>query len=226
MRQGGLRPGPGIAATARRGWVILLLSGLVLAVLSAAVPAGPAGLDELDAAVRSTALPSLEPVIHLVNVAGSLPVWLLALAAFAILGVAHRWPRLDGLAVAGMAEIANIAIKVAVGRPRPPGAESSDFLVAAGFPSGHVTRTAVLIGVVLVVVPVAARHPRATIILGVVATLLMSLSRVASGEHYASDVIGGILLAAVLLSAWAIALSRLNPAGDDARPAADGAARA
>lgn len=216
MTSGGLGPVPGIATTRKpRAWLILLLSGSVLAVLSAAVPVGPAGLDALDATARLLARPTLEPVIDLVNAAGSLPVWLLALAVLAVLGATNRWPHRVGLVVAVMAEIDVVAMKVAVGRPRPPEANTSEFLVAAGFPSGHVTRTAVLIGVALVVVPFTARHPRATITLGVAAAVLMSLARVASGEHYASDVIGGLLLAAALLAAWAIALSRRNQSGDD-----------
>jgi membrane-associated phospholipid phosphatase len=209
-------PLTGIAPTPRsRAWLVLVVSGSVLAVLSAAVGVGPAGLDLLDAEARLLARSSWQPVIDLANVAGSLPFWLTVVGALALLGVVRHWPRLEGLAVAGLAEIASVALKVAVGRPRPLGADTTDFRIGAGFPSGHVTRTSVLIGVVLVVVPLARRHPRATITLGVGAAVLMCIARVASGDHYASDVIGGMLLAAVLLAGWAVGLSRWSPLGDD-----------
>lgn len=211
-----VRPVTGIATTPRsRAWLVLVLSGSVLAVLTAAVLDGPAQLDALDAEARLLARSSLRPVIDLANVAGSLPFWLFVVGALTLVGMERHWPRLEGLAVAGLAEVASVAIKVAVGRPRPPGADTTDFLIGAGFPSGHVTRTSVLIGVVLVVVPLASRHTRATITLGVGAAVLMSLARVASGDHYASDVIGGMLLAALLLAGWAVALSRRNPSEHD-----------
>lgn len=141
-------------------------------------------------------------VVDAVNVAGSLPVWWSLVLALVAAARTSMGQRVQALAVAGGAEAAATAIKALVGRARPPGADVTDLLVAAGFPSGHVTRTAVFVGLILVLVPWASRHRRLVVGLGLVAVVLMGFARVSAGAHYASDVVGAALLAAVILAAW------------------------
>ena len=71
-------------------------------------------------------------------------------------------------------------------------------MTTASFPSGHVVRCTVALGLLLALV--VWRSPRGRL-LGtagvVVCLLLMGIARVASGEHWPTDVLGGYLLGAL-----------------------------
>ena len=97
------------------------------------------------------------------------------------------------------AELATAVLKAVVDRPRPPSVALADLVPTASFPSGHIVRTLVALGVAatLVLPPRCRRWA-----VGAVALfeLVLGLARVASGEHWPSDVIGGYLLGGLLLS--------------------------
>ena len=180
-----------------------LLALPVLIGLAAAVRAGPVVLDAIDPAAAAARSGLLDVALDAVDFAGSLPVWGVIVLSLS-LAAARTSPgrAAEVVTVSVAAEAAATAIKALVGRARPAGADVADLLVAAGFPSGHVTRTAVLVGVLLVAVPWARRRRRLVLVGGLVAVAVMGAARVSSSSHYTSDVIGGALLAALVLAAW------------------------
>jgi undecaprenyl-diphosphatase len=97
--------------------------------------------------------------------------------------------------------VLDAVVKPAVGRDRPVFAHPVATAPGYSFPSGHALAVAVTFGLLVVVVP--HRFRVAAGLLGCVAVLLVSYSRLALGVHYLSDVIGGWLLgAAWLIAAW------------------------
>lgn len=181
----------------------LALAVPVLLGLAIAVRGGPTVLDIVDPSLAALRVGSLDALLDGVDLLGSLPVW-----AFAVVLLTVMLARMElragaeAFVVAVGAETAATAIKALVGRARPPGAELSDLVVAAGFPSGHVTRTAILAGIAIALVPWAARRPRSTILVAVVSVALMGFARVSSGAHFTSDVVGACFLAAGILAGW------------------------
>lgn len=175
----------------------------VLVVLAVAVRGGPTAVDVVDPTLAALRVGPLDALLDAVDLAGSLPVWAIVVAMLTIM-LARTELRLGAevLVVTIGAEAAATAIKALVGRARPPGAELADLLVAAGFPSGHVTRTAVLAGIVIALAPWTARRPGLAIALAIVVVVLMGLARVSSGAHFTSDVVGACLLAAGILAGW------------------------
>ena len=175
----------------------------VFVVLAVAVRGGPTVLDVVDPVLVALRVGPLDSLLDGVDLAGSLPVWAIAVAMLTVrLAQAELRLGAQALVVAVGAEAAATVIKALVGRARPPGAELADLLVASGFPSGHVTRTAVLVGIVIALAPWTARRPILAIAFAVVAVALMGLARVSSGAHFTSDVAGACLLAAGMLAGW------------------------
>ncbi len=130
--------------------------------------------------------------------------WLVGLALF-VLG-----RRLDALwfALAITADGLAVLIKIAFGLPRPPGGELLDLFggTSYAYPSGHVARTVVLLGllawVALRELP-RLRRPFAapTVMLAVVGGVaLMGVARIGAGQHWPSDVLGGALLGVAWLA--------------------------
>ncbi len=131
-----------------------------------------------------------------------LPVWTaLVLAVGALLWL--RGSRRAGLilVLADLsAEVAAFALKALVGRPRPDRGPTHDLVATGSFPSGHVVRATVTVGLLLALL--AWDHPRLRtpfILVSVAFLLVVGAARVASGEHWPSDVLGGYLLG----GAWA-----------------------
>jgi membrane-associated phospholipid phosphatase len=100
-----------------------------------------------------------------------------------------------------------VALKLSVSQPPPPeelsrSVELVPFVhvpFAGAFPSGHVARTAFLVGIARVPMWLAA---------GVVA--LMVVTRVYLADHWPSDVLGGLLLGVLVAQAAAVAERRLR----------------
>lgn len=200
-------------------WVLALP---VLIGLAVAVRGGPVVLDAIDPAAAAARSGLLDGALDAVDFVGSLPVWGAVVAALSLVAARTSLGRgAEVLVVAVAAEAAATAIKALVGRARPAGADIPDLLVAAGFPSGHVTRTAVLVGVLFVAVPAARRRPRLVLTFGLTAVAVMGVARVSSSSHYTSDVIGALLLAALILAAWHVWRAAADEAERGLRPAGD-----
>jgi undecaprenyl-diphosphatase len=118
-------------------------------------------------------------------------------------GSADAWVPL----LLGLVMLIEIAVKTAVPQvPPPEDLSRSDELLpyvhvtfAGAFPSGHVARTAFLAGI--------ARIPTW---LAALAVALMMVSRVYIGDHWISDVVGGLLLGLLVAQLAWVAERRLR----------------
>lgn len=174
-----------------------------LAALAWTVRSGYAGFDLLDSRIAGMRVGAVDLVLDTVDLAGSLPVWAMLVGLMTVLLGRRRWHMIgEALSLAALAEVAASVVKILVARARPPQAEISDLIVAAGFPSGHITRTAILVGVVLFLLATDARQRRVVLGLGLAAVVVMGVARVSDGAHYTSDVLGAMLLSATILSGW------------------------
>ena len=128
------------------------------------------------------------------------------------------------LVAVGLAGVAEVVMKQIVRRTRPPTrvlTHESGF----GFPSGHTTGATAL--AVVAIVAICALVPRGRgrtigIACSVAYAALIAISRVVVGAHYATDVVGGVLLGVVLAIAVTTAVPRLFP---HARSESDGSKR-
>ena len=132
--------------------------------------------------------------------------WLLPVAALAVALLARRWSAaLLVLAASVTGVLVGDALKILVARPRPPVelVETPGPTNGYGFPSGTALLTVVLLGAVCYLVRSAPR-PVFVAVLAVssLLVLMVGLSRVYVGEHWATDVAGGWLFGA----AWLISL--------------------
>jgi undecaprenyl-diphosphatase len=187
--------------------LIAILCAVGLVVLGVAVGRGPLPVDLTvrDALHVGDPVPAL---LDALNVAGGALVWDVGVAVVVgALFLAQR--RIDAVWLAGAVlagEALDTGIKLLVDRPRPPGVAVSDLVTQASFPSGHVTRTAITLALVVVLLMPRARPMRFLASGGaLVVTILMGLARIESGEHWPTDVLGAFFLAAFVV-AVAIAL--------------------
>ena len=131
-------------------------------------------------------------------------------------------PVLDIAVVYGSAVILHAVVGQLVHRDRPP---SADWLASAGgwaYPSGHTTQAVAAWGVLAVVFSAGASR-RARVLAGsaaVIIALLVALSRVYLGMHWASDVLGAAAMSTAVLATWCLARwSRFTPGENVQRPA-------
>ena len=174
----------------------------VLGALGLLVSAGYAGLDVFDPRIVELRSTTLDPLLDALDIAGRFPVWPAVVTLIAIV-LRRGWRgTTEALSVVVVTELATTATKAVFARERPPGADVGDLIVAAGFPSGHVTRTAVLVGIVLFLIGADPPRRRLIVTLGVVLVMAMAIARVSADAHYTSDVLGALLLSATILAGW------------------------
>jgi undecaprenyl-diphosphatase len=139
---------------------------------------------------------------------GSLPalllVLLIATAFFLTLRRGEQAVLLWIATVSGA--ILNLILKAAIARPRPPLTTP----VHAGFfafPSGHATSSMVVYATLayLIVRDAPGTATRTlTILVAALVVLLIGLSRIYLGVHYATDVVGGYLIGFVWADLWVL----------------------
>jgi undecaprenyl-diphosphatase len=133
-------------------------------------------------------------VLRVVAAAGAAALWLRGRRTDAIFVV---------LAMAGQALLESV-VKGGVDRARPSFGPALSTAAGASFPSGHAMTAFVGFGVLVLLVPRAARVPVA--VLAAVSVALVSFARLALAVHYVSDVAGAWLLG----SAWLLLAYRLT----------------
>jgi membrane-associated phospholipid phosphatase len=148
--------------------------------------------------------------IIITNAGSPVAVGLLAAAAAALLWWRRRSPMSAVVVVATLAVATGVSTvtKEIVGAQRPPGAVQLLREVDPSFPSGHVTGSLALLGIVGVVLSRGRRRViRFALASAVaVATVAVALTRLYLGVHWLTDVGGGLLLggAAVLVGSVAL----------------------
>lgn len=180
-----------------RDRVILLALVVGLLVLGILVRGGPLAIDlDLAAAVGGW-YPRF--ATDAFDTLASVPV----IAAVAVVGIVRSVVRRDpGLAVGfalGLAsEIPTTLAKYAFDRPRPPGTTEVETIGSiAGYPSGHTVRAIVVAGMLVAAFAWAHRSAAVrwmAVIAAIAFVALVGLARVGSGQHWPTDVLGGIML--------------------------------
>lgn len=154
---------------------------------------------------------TLTQLAHLLTFLGSeAVVGVLALGLVIVL-LERRGPRQAAIAIAAMGTSAalTVGVKLAIGRARPGavdrlGAVDSTY----SFPSGHTLNSAVLLGLVCVLLaPVLARRvARAAVcVAALVLAAGVGASRVYLGYHWTTDVLASWTIAAIIVSAAHVA---------------------
>lgn len=177
--------------------LLLLFGGLTVAVMGHAV-----WVTALDQQVQTALIPAESPlntaIFNIIAFCGS-PAIVLSLTFLLCIylwrrGAGQRSLLLGGLqlAIAAGAEL----VKFIVQRPRPTQQLTAD--TGFSFPSGHTVCTAVLVfSILLVIIPLIDDQEQAlaATLIGIVWIGLVAGSRVYLRDHFASDILGGLLFA-------------------------------
>lgn len=200
--------GSGLVRRGTVGWAIIrrlrMPALLTFALAALALLARSGATVSLDAAaaepIRGLARTPLGALFALLDHLAGFPAWTVLVALAAVLSWRLR-PRGAAMLLLGdlSAELATAVLKAVVDRPRPPGVALADLVPTASFPSGHIVRTMVALGVAAALV-LPSRLRRWVVGATALFVLVLGLARVASGEHWPSDVIGGYLLGGLWLS--------------------------
>lgn len=103
-------------------------------------------------------------------------------------------------------------LKALIDRPRPTGAVAGTALTS--FPSGHTVMVTLLMGILPLAVHVTTgrrKLVKAAVGFGTAAIAAVGVSRVYLGAHWPTDVVGGVVVGAILVAAAEIALARWIP---------------
>lgn len=205
-------PAPTASQDARRaGYIFIVLATIALVVLSFAAHQTPYWPVDLAAAraVQSVQVPGYDAFMQAVSWPGFPPqvyAEVLALVLVFWFFVSRR----AALILVGVTVLVGgvgLVIKMIVDRPRPP----TDLIHVIipnldggkySFPAGHVQSVVAILGfVAFVVYTMPRRDLRHALVIALCLAMivLMGVSRVYSGEHWLSDVVGGYLLGAILL---------------------------
>ncbi|MCV7206656.1 phosphatase PAP2 family protein [Mycolicibacterium peregrinum] len=151
--------------------------------------------------------------IVLIAVAAAVLIWLRTRAVR---------PALVVVATVGAASVVSTVGKWVAGSHRPPAAVQLLTETDHSFPSGHVTGTAALLGILAVVAGARGGHTVLLLVAAVVATLIVAATRLYLGVHWLTDVSGGFLLgsAAVLLG-WAFLATTADDTPEITKDAAE-----
>jgi membrane-associated phospholipid phosphatase len=141
-------------------------------------------------------------------VANTEPVVAIALVVTVWLAWRRRWPEAIFLMGGMLLEVTVfLTANFLVDRDRPAVPRLNDTPSTGSYPSGHVAASLVLWVSIALVVGILARHRVARVLAWVPAAVLpavIALARVYRGMHFATDVIAGAVLGAlVLVVAWA-----------------------
>jgi membrane-associated phospholipid phosphatase len=165
----------------------------------------------LDVAITRSFQQNQAPWLRITMLAISYPGSSLLLPALILLTAVVLWAvgaRLEAVFVGGLSTFSlllNLLLKIQVSRPRPTANLVHIIQAAVGysFPSGHVMAYIAYWGLLFAfgVILFEGRHwwRTALLITSAVFVVLIGLSRIYLGDHWASDVLGAYLIGGVLL---------------------------
>jgi membrane-associated phospholipid phosphatase len=144
-----------------------------------------------------------------INVVAGFPTWdLVVLVSALAVRLRGRGREALFVALSLSGDVAVASFKAFFNRPRPS-PSVSDLIATSSYPSGHVARMVITLGVMVALL--AWRHQELrvpTLMASAAAVALVAVCRVASGEHWPTDVLGGLLLGIFwldfLLTAWLV----------------------
>lgn len=210
--------------------------GAVVGALGAGVQTEFAPQMDLDGVVSEAVYvgddraPELNGLLEVLTAPGGAPFRMVVfLAVLAWLIRRRAWP-IAAWVLTAMALIGplNSALKELFGRIRPDFDEGGARLESLSYPSGHASGIAglVAVGLILAWPVLTARARRAWLVIGVLAVLLVGLTRMWLGVHYLSDVVGGWSLGIAWTLAAAVVFDALPGGrgalpGPEVRPVAD-----
>ena len=196
-----------------RRWLFAATVGAAVSLVAFASVISGRGLVAWDApvAARLVALPPLPA--RVVDVVGGTFVVapLVALAAVFLWTTGRRWGAARVVLLPAAGEIATLAVKTLVARPRPAGSYATGY----SFPSGHATDAAIM---ACLLAWFAFREPRGRALVVALVALalgwaaLVAAMRVTLGVHYASDVLGGLGMGLAIAGAGLALLGRAQRA--------------
>jgi undecaprenyl-diphosphatase len=139
--------------------------------------------------------------------------WVLGLAVFAIVGFLLLQTRyhtaLVVLITAVSGDLVNQALKDVFQRPRPEIVPHLRAVIETSFPSGHAMQSAIIyltLGTMLMRLAESRVTKAYCLLMAILVTLLVGISRVYLGVHYPTDVIGGWIFGFVWASlCWMVA---------------------
>lgn len=182
----------------------ILVTGLVLLLLGVAltcVVATSSALQPLDDRFRELMVAARwEPLVAVCKALsvgfGTAVLWPVRVAVTVVIALRRQWSTLFAwVATVALSELMIGPVKAVVDRPRPPGALVAT--TAASYPSGHAIASAVTaIGVVMALT--TGRRRLHWMIVAVVLSAAVALSRTYLSAHWLTDVVGGSLLGAGL----------------------------
>jgi undecaprenyl-diphosphatase len=138
---------------------------------------------------------------------------LIALVGLLLLWRGHYWLVAAWVSVIAGGALLERELKELCQRPRPPYASSPE---SWSFPSGHTMATVLVCGmsVYLLMLLLPRRFPAWLAGLALAAlTLLVAFSRIYLGQHYLSDVVGGLVAGLGWVAAWIGAIEGLRRRG-------------
>jgi membrane-associated phospholipid phosphatase len=217
-------------ASTRLVWItiaVLVVAFAALAFAAHAVPYFPVDLT-ITQAIQGVPAPWFHALMVAVSWPGFPPQVYIAVVLVAILFYALHRRRAAVYLVASSVSIDIViqGVKLLVDRPRPspalvhvliPGLNGGHW----SFPSGHTESFVVAFGFILYVAytewrPNIART--AAIICGLLMIALIGVSRIDSGEHWFSDVVGGYMLGTIFLLALLYWFRRRKPEAERIQP--------
>jgi undecaprenyl-diphosphatase len=183
------------------------VAAVVLSLLAHFYPVLPGDVD-VTRAVQSVRAPWFQWLLDPFNRLGFPPVVDVVYGSVTLLVLlrGRRWAAAS-CAVAGIgAAVLNFLTKALVARPRPPVelVHVQHMIRNSSFPAGHVLNYSTFAGFLayLAWVRLAPSWRRTALVTMLALTIaLMGLARMASGEHWTSDVLGGYLFGSLWLAA-------------------------
>jgi undecaprenyl-diphosphatase len=148
-------------------------------------------------------------------------------ASVVFLAITYRWRPIVYIATLMAGEItAFLASAAIVRRPRPPVPRLDQHLPTSAYPSGHTAATCCLYGgIAILVIGLSRSRWRWLFLIPAVAMpVLVAVSRMYRGEHHPTDVLAGMLFAALWLTAVTLLIKPSAVARD--RPASSRSFRA